>query len=85
MKYFVPTRLEQTECSETLAIKLHTPENNPKKIYDIKKKRNSEINKRTIDQLFIILFLIALPLHFSKPQRHLQGASSQYLLSFVRI
>jgi hypothetical protein len=30
-----PMKMEQTECSETLAMKLHTPENSPKKIYDI--------------------------------------------------
>jgi hypothetical protein len=34
-----------TECSETLAIKLHTPQNNPKeKITAFKTRRKSEIN-----------------------------------------
>jgi hypothetical protein len=27
-------KMERTECSETLAIKLYPPENNPKKAYD---------------------------------------------------
>jgi hypothetical protein len=32
---YSPMKLEQTECSGTLAMKLHTPENRPKETYDI--------------------------------------------------
>jgi len=35
-----------------------------------------------IDQQFITLLFITLPLYVSTVLRHLQGASSQYLLSY---
>jgi hypothetical protein len=38
-----------------------------------------------IDQQFIILLIIVLPLHVSTPLRHLLEARSQYLLSYVSI
>jgi len=40
-------------------------------------------HKCTIDQQFIILFYITLPLHVSTLLRHIQGARSQYLLSYI--
>ena len=40
-------------------------------------------NKCTIDQQFIILLFVTLPLHVSTLWRHLQGARSQYLLSYI--
>jgi hypothetical protein len=42
-------------------------------------------NSCTIDQQFIILLFIKLPLYVSTLLRHLQGARSQYLLSYIRI
>jgi len=40
-------------------------------------------HKCTIDQQFIILFYITLPLHVSTLLRHIHGARSQYLLSYI--
>jgi hypothetical protein len=37
-----PMKIEQAECSETLAIKLHTPENNPKQ-----NKRHSKHGRKS--------------------------------------
>jgi hypothetical protein len=38
-----------------------------------------------MDQQFIILLFITLPLHVSTLLHHLQGARSQYLFSYIGI
>jgi hypothetical protein len=44
-------KMEQTECSETLAIKIHTPEKNPKE-----NKRHSKQGENLKPRLILIVF-----------------------------
>jgi hypothetical protein len=53
--------MEQTACYETLAIKLHTPENNPKENNTtFKTRRKSETKKYKLTDSYTAKWIISL-------------------------